>query len=118
MEIFKEFRIEAAHRLPQVPAGHKCARLHGHSFVIGVYVAGEVQAQAGWVRDFADIGAAMRDVHEELDHRYLNDIPGLENPTSERLAMWVWRRLEPRLAGLSRIVIHETCTSGCEYRGN
>jgi len=118
MEIFKEFRIEAAHRLPQVPAGHKCARLHGHSFVIGVYVAGEVQAQAGWVRDFADIGAAMRDVHEELDHRYLNDIPGLENPTSERLAMWVWRRLEPRLAGLSRIVIHETCTSGCEYRGS
>ena len=118
MEIFKEFRIEAAHRLPQVPDGHKCARLHGHSFLIGVYVAGGVQPDAGWVRDFADISAAMRDVHEELDHRYLNDIAGLENPTSERLAMWVWQRLQPRLPGLSRIVIHETCTSGCEYRGS
>ncbi len=117
MEIFKEFRIEAAHRLPRVPPEHKCARLHGHSFVIGVYVDGEVQATAGWVQDFADLSAAMRDVHEELDHRYLNDIAGLENPTSEMLAMWVWRRLQPRLAGLSRIVIHETCTSGCEYRG-
>ncbi len=117
MEIFKEFRIEAAHRLPQVPAEHKCARLHGHSFLIGVYVEGEVQVAAGWVRDFADISGAMRDVHEELDHRYLNDIAGLENPTSEMLAIWVWRRLKPRLAGLSRVVIHETCTSGCEYRG-
>jgi 6-pyruvoyltetrahydropterin/6-carboxytetrahydropterin synthase len=118
MEIFKEFRVEAAHRLPNVPEGHKCARLHGHSFLIGVYVEGEVQATSGWVRDFADIGAAMRDVHEQLDHHYLNDIAGLENPTSEMLATWVWRRLEPRLPGLSRIVIHETCTSGCEYRGN
>jgi 6-pyruvoyltetrahydropterin/6-carboxytetrahydropterin synthase len=118
MEIFKEFRVEAAHRLPNVPESHKCARLHGHSFLIGVYVEGEVQAASGWVRDFADIGAAMRDVHEQLDHRYLNDIAGLENPTSEVLATWVWRRLVPRLPGLSRIVIHETCTSGCEYRGN
>ena len=118
MEIFKEFRIEAAHRLPQVPAEHKCARLHGHSFLIGVYVEGAVQAATGWVRDFADISAAMQDVHEQLDHRYLNDISGLENPTSEVLAIWVWRRLVPRLPGLSRIVIHETCTSGCEYRGS
>jgi 6-pyruvoyltetrahydropterin/6-carboxytetrahydropterin synthase len=117
MEIFKEFRIEAAHRLPQVPAGHKCARLHGHSFLIGVYVSGEVHPEMGWVCDFADISAAMRDVHEELDHRYLNDIAGLENPTSEVLSMWVWRRLRPRLPNLARIVIHETCTSGCEYRG-
>ena len=118
MEIFKEFRIEAAHRLPNVPAGHKCARLHGHSFLIGVYLAGPVQPDSGWVCDFADIGAAMREVHEELDHRYLNDIAGLENPTSEVLAIWVWRRLQPQLPGLARIVIHETCTSGCEYRGS
>ena len=118
MEIFKEFRVEAAHRLPNVPPGHKCARLHGHSFVIGVHVGGVVQPELGWVCDFADLSAAMHDVHEELDHRYLNDIPGLENPTSEVLAMWVWRRLRPRLPGLTRIVIHETCTSGCEYRGS
>ena len=117
MEIFKSFRIEAAHRLPNVPAEHKCARLHGHSFVIGVYVAGPVAAATGWVRDFADLGTAMQEVLEALDHRYLNEIEGLENPTSEVLAMWVWGKLRPRLAGLSRVVIHETCTSGCEYRG-
>ena len=117
MQIFKEFRIEAAHRLPNVPAGHKCARLHGHSFVIGVYVEGPVGVATGWVMDFADIKAAMAPVFETLDHRYLNEIEGLENPTSENLAVWVWRRLKPGLPALARIVIHETCTSGCEYRG-
>lgn len=117
MEIFKEFRIEAAHRLPHVPEGHKCARLHGHSFLIGVHVAGEIDPVRGWVLDFADIKAAMQVVCEALDHRYLNDIPGLENPTSERLAVWIWERVKPALPGLSRIVVHETCNSGCEYRG-
>ena len=117
MEIFKEFRIEAAHRLPNVPAGHKCARLHGHSFRVAVHVAGAVDPHLGWVCDFAELAAAVGPLHEALDHRYLNDIPGLENPTSERLAAWLWERLAPRLSGLSRIVIHETCTSGCEYRG-
>jgi 6-pyruvoyltetrahydropterin/6-carboxytetrahydropterin synthase len=117
MEIFKEFRIEAAHRLPNVPPGHKCARLHGHSFLIGVYVGGEVDPASGWVCDFADIKTAMQGPCEVLDHHYLNDIPGLENPTSEILAMWVWQRLAPALPGLSRIVVHETCNSGCDYRG-
>ncbi len=117
MEIYKEFRIEAAHRLPNVPAGHKCARLHGHSFRIGVYLQGAVGAQTGWVCDFADIGVAMQPLHEQLDHRYLNDIEGLENPTSEVLAMWIWERLRLKLPALARVVIHETCTSGCEYRG-
>jgi 6-pyruvoyltetrahydropterin/6-carboxytetrahydropterin synthase len=118
MEIYKEFRIEAAHRLPNVTAGHKCARLHGHSFRVGVHLQGAVDAHSGWVCDFADIGAAMSPIFEQLDHRYLNEIAGLENPTSEVLAMWIWVRLRPRLAGLARIVIHETCTSGCEYRGD
>jgi 6-pyruvoyltetrahydropterin/6-carboxytetrahydropterin synthase len=118
MEIFKDFRIEAAHRLPKVPPGHKCARLHGHSFGISVHVAGPVDAESGWVCDFADLSAAMRDILDALDHRYLNDIPGLEDPTSEVLARWIWQRLQPRLPGLSRIVVHETCTSGCEYRGD
>jgi 6-pyruvoyltetrahydropterin/6-carboxytetrahydropterin synthase len=117
MEIFKEFNIEAAHRLPNVPPGHKCARLHGHSFRISVYVAGPVQPESGWVMDFADIKEATRFIHEELDHRCLNEVPGLENPTSEQLAMWIWERLKPRLPGLSRLVVHETCNSGCEYRG-
>ena len=117
VQIFKEFRIEAAHQLPRVPPEHKCARLHGHSFRIGVYVEGPIGAASGWVMDFADLGTAMAPLYEALDHRYLNEIEGLENPTSEHLAMWVWQRLKPRLPGLARIVVHETCTSGCEYAG-
>ncbi|MCC7463034.1 MAG: 6-carboxytetrahydropterin synthase QueD [Gammaproteobacteria bacterium] len=117
MQIFKEFRIEAAHRLPHVPASHKCARLHGHSFVIGVHVEGPIGAATGWVMDFADVSATMAPLLEALDHRYLNEIDGLENPTSENLALWIWQRLKPRLPGLVKLRIHETCTSGCEYRG-
>lgn len=112
MQIFKVFTIEAAHRLPHVPAGHKCARLHGHSFRIEVHVAGVPDERTGWVMDFADIKAAFQPVFEALDHRYLNDIEGLDNPTSEMLARWIGRRLHPALPGLERIVVHETCTSG------
>lgn len=115
MDIFKIFHIEAAHRLPHVPAGHKCARLHGHSFRIEVHVRGEPDPQLGWVMDFADIKAAFAPLFEQLDHRYLNDVPGLENPTSEQLARWIWSGLRPRLPALHRIVVHETCTAGCAY---
>ena len=117
MDISKTFRIEAAHRLPQVPAGHKCARLHGHSFAIDVHVRGPLDPQLGWVMDFADIKAAFAPLFEQLDHNYLNDVAGLDNPTSENLARWVWTHLQPRLPLLSRIVIHETCTSACTYEG-
>jgi len=116
MDIFKVFHIEAAHRLPNVPPEHKCARLHGHSFRIEVHVRGEPGADTGWVMDFADLKRAFAPVFERLDHRYLNEIPGLENPTSERLAMWIWEALKPGLPALSGIVVHETCTSGCVYR--
>lgn len=118
MQIFKLFRIEAAHRLPNVPAGHKCARLHGHSFEVEVHLAGPVGGDSGWVADFADIGAAFAPVHERLDHRYLNDIEGLDNPTSENLARWIWRALAPGLPLLARVVVRETCTSGCIYEGD
>lgn len=117
MEIFKVFQIEAAHRLPNVPADHKCARLHGHSFKIEVHVSGEVDPAAGWVQDFADLSAAFAPLHTRLDHHYLNEIDGLENPTSENLAIWVWKELAPSLRGLSKIVVRETCTSGCSYEG-
>ena len=117
MEIFKTFRIEAAHRLPQVPPGHKCARVHGHSFRVEIHAAGPVTAKAGWVMDFADVAKAFQPLFDQLDHHYLNDVPGLENPTSENLAQWIWTRLKPGLPALSRIVVHETCTAGCEYRG-
>ncbi|MFG2056884.1 6-carboxytetrahydropterin synthase QueD [Micromonospora sp. NPDC048930] len=116
MEIFREFTFEAAHRLPQVPPGHKCARLHGHSYRLEVHVEGEVDAALGWVMDFGDIKAAVRPVIDQLDHYYLNEIPGLENPTSENLARWTWDKLTDRLP-LSAVVVRETCTSGCVYRG-
>jgi 6-pyruvoyltetrahydropterin/6-carboxytetrahydropterin synthase len=112
MHIHKVFQIEAAHRLPNVPAGHKCARLHGHSFRVEIHVEGEPDAALGWVMDFADIKAAFAPLFDQLDHHYLNEIEGLENPTSEMLARWIFRRLETGLPGLSRIVVHETCTSG------
>lgn len=117
MEIYKEFTFEAAHRLPHVPHGHKCARLHGHSFRVRVSVRGGLDARLGWVMDFGDLKTAFRPVHEALDHRYLNEIPGLENPTSEVLARWIWDRLKPTLPGLAKVAVRETCTSGCVYRG-
>lgn len=117
MEIYKTFRIEAAHKLPNVPPGHKCGRLHGHSFEISVHVDGPVGEQTGWVQDFADIKQAFAPIDAQLDHNYLNDIEGLENPTSENLAIWVWQRLKPALANLSQVAVKETCTAGCVYRG-
>lgn len=117
MEIFKEFTFEAAHKLPNVPEGHKCARLHGHSFMVRIAVEGTVGEQSGWVMDFGDIKKAFKPIWEQLDHYYLNDINGLENPTSENLAIWIWAKLKPILPELSRIEIRETCTSGCSYAG-
>ncbi len=117
MDIFKVFSLEAAHRLPHVPPGHKCARLHGHSFRVELHVSGEIDPHTGWVMDFADIKAAFQPLFERLDHHYLNEIEGLENPTSEVLSRWIWQRLKPTLPGLSAVVVHETCTSGSRYRG-
>jgi 6-pyruvoyltetrahydropterin/6-carboxytetrahydropterin synthase len=117
MDIFKVFTLECAHRLPHVPAGHKCARVHGHSFRVELHVRGPVDPRLGWVLDFADIKAAFAPLYEQLDHRYLNDVAGLENPTSENLARWIWSRLKPALPMLARVVVHETCTSGCDYAG-
>ncbi|HEU4457465.1 MAG TPA: 6-carboxytetrahydropterin synthase QueD [Longimicrobium sp.] len=118
MDVFKVFTFEAAHLLPNVPPGHKCARLHGHSFRVEVHVSGPLDPHLGWVMDFADLKAAFRPLHDQLDHRYLNEIEGLENPTSENLARWIWARLLPALPGLSKVVVRETCNSGCAYRGD
>ncbi len=117
MEIYKEFTFEAAHHLPNVPANHKCRRLHGHSFKVTIAVEGTAGDKSGWVMDFSDIKKAFDPLYDQLDHYYLNEIEGLENPTSENLAVWIWRRLKPALPELSQITIKETCTSGCIYRG-
>ncbi|SCF20933.1 preQ(0) biosynthesis protein QueD [Micromonospora haikouensis] len=116
MEIFREFTFEAAHRLPNVPVGHKCARLHGHSYRVQVHVRGDVDPEAGWVMDFGELKKAFQPLLDQLDHYYLNEVPGLENPTSEVLARWIWDRLIGRLP-LSTVMVRETCTSGCIYRG-
>ncbi len=119
-EIFKEFTFEAAHTLPAVPEGHKCGRLHGHSFRAELRVAGPVDPVLGWVVDFADLKTAFAPLLDQLDHRYLNDVDGLDNPTSENLAKWIWDRFSKLLAPplrLSEVVVRETCTAGCSYRG-
>jgi 6-pyruvoyltetrahydropterin/6-carboxytetrahydropterin synthase len=118
VNVFKEFTFEAAHRLPNVPEGHKCARLHGHSFRVAIHVEGAVGNETGWVVDFADIERAFAPLRDQLDHRYLNEIDGLDNPTSERVAEWIWQRLALTLPGLDKVVVRETCTAGVEYQGS
>ena len=117
MELRKTFQFEAAHLLPRLPKSHKCRRLHGHSFVVEIVVAGECDAKLGWLMDYADITAALKPVWEKLDHRYLNEIPGLKNPTSEEIAVWIWQKLKPKLPLLAEVVVAETCTALAVYRG-
>ena len=117
IELRKSFQFEAAHLLPHLPETHKCRRLHGHSFKAEIVVRGECDPKLGWLIDYADISSAFHPLWEQLDHRYLNEVPGLENPTSETIAVWVWERLKPRLPLLSEVMIAETCTAQCVYRG-
>lgn len=117
VELRKTFQFEAAHQLPNVPADHKCARLHGHSFRVEVVVAGECDPRLGWLMDYADISEAFKPLLDQLDHYYLNEIPGLENATSENLAKWIWDRLKPKVPLLTEIAVAETCMSRCIYRG-
>lgn len=117
MELRKTFQFEAAHSLPHLPKTHKCRRLHGHSFKVEVVVEGELDRKLGWVMDYADIGDAFKPIWEKLDHNHLNEIAGLENPTSENIAIWIWRQLKPKLPLLTEIAIAETCNARCIYRG-
>ena len=117
MEIYKDITFEAAHLLPNLPDNHKCSRLHGHSFLIRITIDGPVDKQTGWVQDFADIKKVFKPIYDQLDHNYLNDISGLENPTSEILAKWIWDKLKKELTYLTSIEVKETCSSGCIYRG-
>ena len=118
MEIFKEFKFDAAHKLPHVPEGHKCGRLHGHTFHVAIHVSGPMDHKMGWVCDFGDLKTAFKPLLQRLDHYYLNDIPGLENPTSENIARWIWSELKPYLPLLIAIEVAETCNARCVYRGD
>ena len=117
IRLAKSFSFEAAHFLPSFPEGHKCRRMHGHSFKVDVVVEGPLDPARGYLVDYGDIKRAVAPLHDELDHRLLNELPGLANPTSEMLAVWVWDRLRPVLPMLAEVIVHETCTSRCESRG-
>jgi 6-pyruvoyltetrahydropterin/6-carboxytetrahydropterin synthase len=117
IELRKSFQFEAAHLLPHLPAEHKCRRLHGHSFKVEVAVEGECDPRLGWLMDYAEISDSFKPLFEQLDHYYLNEVAGLENPTSENIAAWIWARLKPKLPLLSEVVVAETCLSRCIYRG-
>jgi 6-pyruvoyltetrahydropterin/6-carboxytetrahydropterin synthase len=117
VHMFKEFTFEAAHRLPNLPPDHKCHRLHGHSFRVRLTLEGPLDPETGWILDFADVKRAFRPFWTQLDHHYLNEVEGLENPTSEKLAVWIWERLKPLLPQLCEVTLHETCSAGASYRG-
>lgn len=117
-EIFTEISFESAHFLPEVPEGHKCRRLHGHSFRVRIFLAGTLLTREGWLEDFAVVKSLLEPLRQVLDHRLLNDIEGLENPTSERIAAWIWPRAKAVLPRLHCVEVLETCTSGCRYFGD
>ena len=116
-ELWRTFSFDAAHYLPKVPPGHKCGNMHGHTYTVEIRLRGEVDPVAGWVCDFGDIKDAFRPLEAELDHKVLNDVPGLDNPTSELLAQWLWARLIDVLPDLYSVSVSETANSGVVYRG-
>ena len=118
IRLLRKYQIEAAHRLPNLPADHKCSRLHGHSFQIELVVGGEVDPKLGWVLDYAEIDTIFQPFFDQLDHHYLNEVEGLENPTSENLARWIFERLDPSLPGLEEVRVSETCSESCIYSRN
>ena len=117
MQIFKQFTFDSAHFLPNVPEGHKCKNMHGHTYRLVVFLEGPLQPHLEWVDDFAVVKNAIKPVVDRLDHHVLNDIPGLENPTCERIAIWIWDQIKPKLPLLTKLELHETPTSGVVYRG-
>ena len=117
LELATGFTFEASHQLANAPQHSKCKRLHGHSWKAEVHVAGEVDPVTGWVIDYDEIHRLCAPLRDALDHRHLNDVEGLENPTSEAIAVWIWERLKPELPLRVRVVVHETCTARCAYQG-
>lgn len=118
VNLSKSFTFEAAHWLPTFPEGHKCRRMHGHSFKVDIIVRGEVPEDQGFLIDYGDIKQAINPIEQQLDHYVLNEIEGLENPTAEQLARWIFDKIQPNLPMLHCVRIHETCTSTCEYFGD
>jgi 6-pyruvoyltetrahydropterin/6-carboxytetrahydropterin synthase len=117
VELMKEYRFEAAHRLPRVPNGHKCANVHGHSYKVELHVRGPIDPQTGWLIDFGVMDDRWAILFNRLDHQYLNDVPDLANPTCENVAVFVWAHMKSSIAGLSAVTVWETYDSRCTYQG-
>ena len=117
MQIYKTLRFDAAHRLTGVPSTHKCSAMHGHTFEVEIHLKGPVDPQTGFIMDFGDVAKVCDPIIQRLDHSVLNEIPGLENPTSENLCVWLWAEIKPKLPLLIQLIVRETETSGCIYSG-
>ncbi|RYY00291.1 MAG: 6-carboxytetrahydropterin synthase QueD [Gammaproteobacteria bacterium] len=117
MEIYKDFSFDSAHFLPYVPEGHKCKNMHGHTYKLRVFVQGKPDPKLGWIMDFKELKDIVNPLIEQLDHRLINDIPGLDNPTAENITVWIWDRIKPLLHNLSKIELYETPTTGVIYAG-
>ncbi|NML21091.1 6-carboxytetrahydropterin synthase QueD [Pseudoflavitalea sp. G-6-1-2] len=117
MLIYKEFTFDSAHFLPNVPDGHKCKEMHGHTYRLRVWIEGQPDPHLGWVMDFAVLKKIIKPVVTALDHKCLNNIPGLQNPTCELIAVWIWDQLKPQIAQMIKLELHETPTSGVVYEG-
>ncbi len=117
MLIFKSFTFDSAHFLPNVPDGHKCKRMHGHTYRLTVYIEGDLNPNLGWVVDFADLKRIVKPIIDSVDHQVLNDIEGLDNPTCEKMAVWLWDQIKPKIPKLSKVELWETLTSGAIYEG-
>lgn len=118
MEIYKEFSFDSAHFLPLVPEGHKCRNMHGHTYKLRVYIKGQPDPKLGWIMDFKELKDVIGRVIDQVDHKLLNDVPGLENPTAENITIWIWQQIKPLLPLLSKIELHETPTTGVIYSGD
>jgi 6-pyruvoyltetrahydropterin/6-carboxytetrahydropterin synthase len=118
MIIFKTFTFDSAHFLPNVPPDHKCREIHGHTYTLTVYIEGPLHPELGWVADFKDIKDAIEPTVKLVDHKLINNIPGLENPTCEIFAIWFWDNIKPLVPGLKKVTLNETPTSGAEYEGD
>ena len=117
MLIFKDLSFDSAHYLPHVPEDHKCRNMHGHTYRLRVWLEGNPDKHLGWVMDFAELKKIMQPVIDQLDHKLMNEVPGLENPTCENIAIWLWQQLRPQLPHLKKIELHETPTTGAVYDG-
>jgi len=118
MEIYKEFSFDSAHFLPYVPDGHKCKNMHGHTYRLRVFIEGQPDPRLGWVMDFKELKDVVSIVIDQLDHKLINDIDGLDNPTAENITIWIWQQIKPLLPLLSRIELYETPTTGVIYKGH